>query len=144
MNFFDLQKNIEKYIEENFTKYLDKNKLKTPVYIDDFLDLDKYKNSFAVFFDFATYNFENLSNESMKSNLTLDIYFVRRNGADKALKQDLMNYVSKFYSFFYQDRALGGLVDFGTLTEINNYDAVQGDKGIKITQITLNLELEDE
>lgn len=144
MDFYELQQKIEKYIEDNFNAYLEEQELATPSYVSDYLDFDKYKSSFTVFFDFDSYNFENLSNESMEANLTLDLYFVVRNGISSTLKQKLMQYVSKFYSFFYSDRTLGGTVDFGTITEINNYDAVQGDKGIKITQITMNLELEDE
>lgn len=143
MDFFELQEKIENYIKENFSAYLENEKLSLPVFVSDYLDLDKYKASFTVFFDFDSYNFENLTNESMKANLTLDLFFVCRNGTSTTLKKKLMNYVSKFYSFFYSERSFGGIVDFGTITEINNYDAVQGDKGIKISQITLNLEVED-
>ena len=42
------------------------------------------------------------------------------------------------------DRTLGDLVDFGTIEELNNYDAASGDKGIKISQITIKLQLEDD
>ncbi len=143
MDFFELQQKIENYIKENFSAYLEDKELSKPSFVSDYLDLDKYKNSFTIFFDFDSYNFEELSNESMKANLSLDLYFVARNGTSATLKKNLMNYVSKFYSFFYSERSLCGIVDFGTITEINNYDAVQGDKGIKISQITLNLELED-
>lgn len=144
MDFYSLQKKIESHIEEKFNAYLEEEELEKPSYVSDYLDLDKYKANFSVFFDFDSYRFENLSNESMSASLTLDLYFVVRNGVSQALKQKLMEYVSKFYSFFYSDRTLGGIVDYGTITELNNYDAVQGDKGIKITQITMSLELEDE
>lgn len=143
MDFFELQEKIENYIEKNFSAYLQDENLKSPSFVSDYLDLDKYKSNFTIFFDFDSYNFENLTNESMKANLTLDLFFVARGATSATLKKNLMNYVSKFYSFFYAERSLCGIVDFGTITEINNYDAVQGDKGIKISQITLNLELED-
>lgn len=143
MDFFKLQQKIENYIKENFSAYLENENLSKPSFVSDYLDLDKYKSNFTIFFDFDSYNFENLSNESMKASLTLDLFFVLRNGTSANLKKNLMNYVSKFYSFFYSERSFCGVVDFGTITEINNYDAAQGDKGIKITQITLNLELED-
>lgn len=143
MDFFELQEKIENYIKENFSAYLQNENLKSPSFVSDYLDLDKYKSNFTIFFDFDSYNFENLTNESMKANLTLDLFFVARGATSATLKKNLMNYVSKFYSFFYAERSFSGIVDFGTITEINNYDAVQGDKGIKISQITLNLELED-
>lgn len=143
MDFYELQQKIENYIKEKFSAFLENENLSKPSFVSDYLDLDKYKSNFTIFFDFNSYNFENLSNESMTANLTLDLFFVARNGTSDTLKKNLMNYVSKFYSFFYSERSFCGIVDFGTITEINNYDAVFGDKGIKITQITMNLELED-
>lgn len=143
MDFYELQQKIENYIKEKFSAFLENENLSKPSFVSDYLDLDKYKSNFTIFFDFNSYNFENLSNESMTANLTLDLFFVARNGTSDTLKKNLMNYVSKFYSFFYSERSFCGIVDFGTITEINNYDAVSCDKGIKITQITMNLELED-
>ncbi len=143
MDFYELEENITKYIEDGFTSYLQEANLSKPTYVKDVIDLDKYKYSFTVFFDYASFYFENLSNESQKASVSLDLYFVRRNGVPERLRQDLLNYVSKFYAWFYNDRSLGDIIDYGTITELNNYDAASGDKGIKITQITLSMELED-
>jgi len=143
MDFYDLQKKIEDYIKQGFNAYLGED-IKKPSYVSDNIDLDKYKGDFSVFFDFSSFDFEDLSNESMKASLTMDLYFVRRNGTSETLKKDLLSYVSKFYAFFYTDRSFGNLIDWGTITELNNYDAVSGDKNIKITQLTLRLELEDD
>lgn len=142
MDFYELEENITKYIEDNFTSYLQEANLTKPAYVKDVIDLDKYKYSFTIFFDYASFKFENLSNESHKASVSLDLYFVRRNGIPEALKRDLLNYVSKFYKWFYNNISLGGIIDYGTITELNNYDAASGDKGIKITQITLDMELE--
>lgn len=144
MDFFELEEKITEYIENGFSEYLEKAEVSKPTYIRDVIDLDKYKGNLTVFFDYASFNFENLSNESQTANLTLDLYFVRRNGTPENLRKDLLNYISKFYAWFYKDRTLNGIVDFGTITELNNYDAASGDKGIKITQVTITLELEDD
>lgn len=144
MDFFELEEKITEYIENGFSEYLEKAEISKPAYIRDVIDLDKYKGNLTVFFDYASFNFENLSNESQTANLTLDLYFVRRNGTPENLRKDLLNYISKFYAWFYKDRTLNGIVDFGTITELNNYDVASGDKGIKITQVTITLELEDD
>ncbi len=144
MDFFELEENISSYIEKEFSEYLKEKELSKPLFVKDNIDLDKYKSNLTVFFDFASFNFENLSNESQSANLTLDLYFVRRNGTPEKLRKELLTYISKFYAWFYKDRTLGGLVDFGTIEELNNYDAASGDKGIKISQITIKMQLEDD
>ena len=144
MDFFELEESISNHIKGKFSKYLEEKQLLKPLFIKDNIDLDKYKSNLTVFFDFASFKFDNLSNESQLAKMTLDLYFVRRNDTAETLKQELCNYSSKFYAWFYNDRTLGGIVDFGTIEEINNYDAASGDKGIKISQITITLELEDD
>lgn len=149
IDFYELEQSITDYIKENYTACLNGEGLGEqlpiqPVYVSDVLDLDKYKGNLTVFFDFSNFTFEDLSNESQSASVTLDLYFVRRNGTSETLKKDLLNYVSKFYAWFYSDRSLGGIVDFGTITELNNYSAASGDKGIKISQITIQMQLEDD
>lgn len=144
MDFFELEENISGYIETEFSEYLKEKELSKPVFVKDNIDLDKYKSNLTVFFDFTSFNFENLSNESQSASLTLDLYFVRRNGTQEKLRKELLTYISKFYAWFYMDRTLGDLVDFGTIEELNNYDAASGDKGIKISQITIKMQLEDD
>ena len=144
MDFFELEENISNHIKKEFSEYLEAKQLSKPIFVNDNIDLDKYKSNLTVFFDFASFKFDNLSNESQLAKITLDLYFVRRNGTVEKLKKELCNYISKFYAWFYDDRTLGGIVDFGTIEEINNYDAASGDKGIKISQITITLELEDD
>lgn len=144
MDFYKLEENISEYIEKSFSEYLKKLELTKPLFVKDSIDLDKYKGNLTVFFDFASFNFENLTNESQSTNLILDLYFVRRNGTSEKLRKELLTYISKFYKWFYKDRTLGGFIDFGTIEELNNYDAASGDKGIKISQITIKMQLEDD
>ena len=94
MDFFELEENISAYIEREFSEYLQEKELSKPLFIKDNIDLDKYKSNLTVFFDFASFNFENLSNESQSANLTLDLYFVRRNGTPEKLRKELLTYIS--------------------------------------------------
>mgnify|MGYP007056161855 FL=1 len=149
LDFYEIEKNITEKTRLDFCAYLTEKGIEEPSYCtDEPLDLDKYKADFAVFLDFASFSFDELSSDSQKTKLTLDVYFVRRNGESAKLKSSLLAITSAFYAWFYGkeepciNRDFHGVVDFATISEVNFYDAVSGSTNIKIAQITIEAEVE--
>ena len=147
VDFSKKQKEIKDYIKNNFSDFLIKNKMTAPAeFIDDVLDLDEHTKNITVFYDFESINFDFQSFETQNQKINFEICFVIRNGKSSELKEKSRDYATAFYNWFYSkecNRNFGGLVDYGTIETVNFYDAVQGTKAIKISNLSLVLNLDD-
>lgn len=139
-DFSQIEKQITDFISENFPAFL-RDGLEKPKFINDFLDLDKYKFSNTVFFEFNSWNFDYLQTHEQNGKLDFNLFIVCRN--DKNLKEKCLNYATDFYRFFEETgKNLNGLADFGKINYLTMFDAFEGNPEIKVTELTITLNLE--
>lgn len=147
MDFLTLENNIENYISQNFNDYLGDELPAIDSFVDDFIDLDKYKKSNILFYDFQDFSFTDLSFESRDVSGMLHVYFVVRNASSSVLKQRAAGYTTAFYNFFYDEtkcnRNFNGLTDLGIISSVSFYNAAEANTGIKVVDIAININLED-
>ena len=135
LNIADYIENIKQYVKDNF-----KPKTKVEDFIDDVLDLYKYKKSTIVFYDFDSFEFKELSNESKENELGFSITIVCRNDKSSNLLKKVQGLSSDFFNWFYDDRTFGGLCDFGTISKIEFFNGAENIKASSI-EIKLNKEI---
>jgi hypothetical protein len=138
MNNMDYETNenqIVEYIRGNFNNFTDNS---VSHFINEFLDFDMYTFDKSMFFQFDGYEYDRLTNESKLETLGMSVFIVVRNDTEKNLHKLSREYASAFYNMF---EASGynfyGLVDSGVISEIKFYDAVEGNKGIKLVKIDI-------
>jgi len=136
-----IQTKIIEYIDSNYERYLSKYGIKKPQITTDFIDLDKYKNNFTLFIDFNKINFNKTKftdDCSRSMQFQISIYLVFRNNTSEKLKEIMLDGASAFYSLMNN-------TDFTqevTITELNNYNIVEGSKFIVISEFTMNIGIE--
>jgi hypothetical protein len=131
---------IVDYVKDNFNGCVPEGRNPIEHFINEFLDFDHYVYDNALFFQFDDYSYEELSNQSKLETGNMRIFIVVRNGREQELHERLRDYATAFYIMFEKSvYSLGGIVDIGMITAVNFYDAVEGNKNIKLCEITLNL-----
>jgi hypothetical protein len=140
INFLSQQNRVIQYIKERYEAYIPEGYAPPNNYTCDFLDLDNYKNSFTIFFDFSYYTFSLKTNESELQEFILTVYLIARNDKPKKLREKILEYTTAFYQMFdYSEQCFDGAVDYGAITSIDFYDIVEGSKNLKAAEITLTL-----
>jgi len=136
-----IQTKIIKYINSNYEKYLTAYGIGKPQITTDFIDLDKYKNNFTLFIDFNKINFNQTKftdDCSRSMQFQISIYLVFRNNTSEKLKEIMLNGASAFYTLMNN----ADISQEVTITELNNYNIVEGSKFIVISEFTLNIGVE--
>lgn len=140
VNFLAQQNRIIEYIKEHYGEYIPEGYAQPDNYTSDFMDLDKYKNNFTVFFDFGTYTFSLKTNESELQEFILTINLVVRNEESEKLRKKILEYATAFYQMFDQsEQCFDGAVDYGKINSITFFDWVEGSKNLKVAEIELLL-----
>jgi hypothetical protein len=143
INFLEQQDRIIEYIKEHYAEYIPEGYHEPNNYTSDFIDLDRFKNDFTVFFDFGHYMFELKTNESELQEIELAVFLLVRNDKSKNLREKMLEYATAFYQMFdYSDQCFDGVVDYGKISSIIFYDWVEGLENIKVAEITLTLRSE--
>lgn len=147
MNFANLENGIINYFQNNLPAKVTAAGLDNiEDYVNDFIDLDKYRHNAMIFFDFSEYHFENLSLDSRNATCNFDLYLILRNKTPTELQTDLLNYTDCIYNFYYensQNQTFGGLVDVGIIQDVELFSAFAGNNNIKLVDFTFKLDLED-
>lgn len=148
MNFTDFVDKIKTYVADTLPDYLEAAELKNfDGYIDDFIDLDKYKQKTLLFFDFEDMTFRELSLGSLEVEQTMHIYIVLRGQSADNLRALLRKYTTAFYTFFYDpdksERRFSGIIDNGLINDVIFFDAALGNENIKVADISINMKVED-
>jgi hypothetical protein len=128
---------ITQYIADRFNGFAE-----TPIthFLNEFLDLDQYKFDSSLWFSFDGYDYQDLTNQSRMETCELRVFITERNDTEQALHTRLRGHVSAFYAMFEAGQCnFGGIVDMGLIASVRFYDAVEGDKGRKLAEITMNL-----
>jgi hypothetical protein len=140
MDFRLKENEITEYVENNFNSNVPEDVNHIEHFINEFLDFDHYVYDNTLFFQFDNYDYEELTNQSRLETCNMRIFIVVRNGREKELHERLRDYVTAFYTMFEKSvYNLGGIVDTGMITAVGFYDAVEGNKNIKLCEITLSL-----
>jgi hypothetical protein len=140
VNFFSQQNEIKDFIETNYKDYMLDGLSPPQAYVDDFLDLDKYRQDFSLFFNFSSYTFERETNISENQETVLTVFLVVRNDDGDMLREKLLKYATSFYKFFDDtDRNFGGLVDYGKIESLTFFNAAEGQKNVKVAQVDIVL-----
>ena len=150
MDYKEQQNRIKAYIQNNYPIAIESlNELKNlelqPIeaYIDDFLDLDLYGKSRQLFFNFGTYNYDYLSNDSEDEDFVFSIYLVFRKASVSTLRENMLDYATAFYKMFDDSgRNFGGIADYGKIETVQFYPAAEGHPGVKIAELTIRLHSE--
>jgi hypothetical protein len=134
------EEEIVGYVTDNFNAHVPEGGTPVEHFINEFLDFDRYVYDNALFFQFDNYSYEELTNQSRLETHNMRIFIVVRNGGEKNLHGRLRDYATAFYAMFEASvYNLGGIADTGMITAVGFYDAVEGNKNIKLCEITVSL-----
>jgi hypothetical protein len=140
INFLSQQDRIIEYIKSHYEEYIPERCPFPNDYTSEFLDFDKFKNDFTVFFDFGHYTFSLKTNESELQEFILTVYIVVRNDKPEKLREKVLEYATAFYQMFdHSEQCFDGAVDYGKINSIMFYDWVEGSKNLKVAEIELQL-----
>jgi hypothetical protein len=144
IDFLTQQDKILNFIKNEYKNYMIDHLPEPNAYIGEaLLDFDKYRDDFTLFTDFGTYEFSYLSNESTDQDITLNVYLVVRNDTDDKLRRKLLRYTTSFFKFFDATGSnFGGAVDYGIITDLTFYPYAEGQRNIKVSQVTITLRSE--
>jgi hypothetical protein len=140
MDYQEKEDLIVNYVKDNFNNHVPEGGRPIEHFINEFLDIDSYVYDNALFFQFDNYAYEDLTNQSNLETGNIRIFIVVRNDKEKKLHERLRNYATAFYTMFEESvYNLGGIVDTGMITAVKFYDAVEGNKNIKLCEMALSL-----
>lgn len=144
IDFEEKENQIKAFIEENFPDYISGAELEQmDAYIDDFLDFDKYKQNKKFFYNFSTYDFNDLSNESNSATFNVSFYIVLKGEEAGTLRSNLLKYAAAFYKMFEKSgNNLNGIFDFGKIDTVNFYNAAEGHKELKVCSLDVTFQIE--
>jgi ABC-type long-subunit fatty acid transport system fused permease/ATPase subunit len=132
------EENIIEYVKNNFNSYVEGKPIN--YFINEFLDFDTYNYDNSIFFEFDNYSYEQISNESQLETLSMAVFIVVRNDIEKNLHENLRDYATSFYKMFEASGCnFKGLFDQGIITDVDFYDAVEGNPSIKLAKINISL-----
>jgi hypothetical protein len=134
------QEKIYNFIVDNYNNYLPAY-LQNPIYTKEFLDMDKFKNNFTVFIDFAQItfpqsNYEDDCEEVERLNLT--IYLVHRNNTSETLQENNLDSSYAFYKLI-KDKPDLIFVQEITIDSIDFYNWAEGNKYLVVSEFTLSM-----
>jgi hypothetical protein len=143
MNLKEIQDTFKDFIENNYEKYLQEYEIKKPVITTDFLDFDKYKYDFTCFVDFNRFLFNNSRYKddcSASMQFYISIYLVFRNNTSENIKNKMLNATSAFYELIEYNNIKK--IQDKHITEIQNFNIVEGTKYISVSEVSINIEVE--
>ena len=142
-SFFEQQETIEKYIKDNYKKFLSEYNINEPVVSTDFLDFDKYKNDFTLFIEYSRIEFPitQYSDDCEHiQKLHLKIFLVFRNDTSANLQKKLSDSAFAFYKMFRSGKRFN-ISEDTILTGINFYNYAEGNKYIAASEIGFTMEI---
>jgi hypothetical protein len=140
INFLNQQDTIIEYIKAHYQQHIPELYPAPNEYTSEFLDTDKFKNNFTIFFDFGEYTFEWKTNESELQEIQFTVYLMVRNDASEKLHEKMLQYTTAFYQMFDESgQSFEDSVDYGRIASINFYQWPEGNKNIKVVEINLIL-----
>jgi hypothetical protein len=144
MNYQEKEDLIVQYVKDKFNDFVPSPAVPPVKYfINEFLDFDKYNYDHILFFQFDNYAYEELTFNSKLETGNMRIFMVVRNDTEQVLHERLRQYASAFWNMFEASRySFSGIVDMGMITGANFFDAVEGNSGIKLCEMTLSLSRE--
>lgn len=132
--FKEREEGIINFVKEIFPNYSETD---FEAYVNDFIDLDKYKYDTMLFFNFGSYAITPLTNESGAGSFSFDIYMVFRNDESEVLKDRMTEFADAFFQMFKENGFnFGGVIDGTMETEIYFFNAAEGNPNTKICQMT--------
>lgn len=136
-DFLETENAIKDYIKEKLPALLEEMELDNfDGYIEDFLDLDKYAKSKQLFFDFNTYSYDYLTNESENETIDLNIYLTFMKDKPSSLITKMKKYTAALIELFKRSNySFEGIVDFGKYDSVQFYLAPDGTPDVKISNI---------
>jgi hypothetical protein len=138
MDYQEKENQITEYVKNNFNNFVES--VNIDHYINEYLDFDLYTFNRIIFFKFEDYEYQELTNESNLETSSLTIFIVIRNDTEKNLHKQLREYASSFYNMFEaSNNNFGGIVDQGMINNVSFFDAVEGNKNIKLAKIDSTL-----
>ncbi|MDR1301539.1 MAG: hypothetical protein LBK43_03600 [Treponema sp.] len=143
INFLDQQNSIINYIEDHYKEYIPEQYPEPNEYTSEFLDPDKFKKSFTVFFDFGEYTFNWKTNESELQEIEFTVYLMVRNDSSAKLREKILQYTTAFYQMFDESgQSFDDITAYGRIASINFYQWPEGNYNMKVSEINLILRSE--
>jgi hypothetical protein len=148
MNFLNYVGSIKSFLETALPTELNILKIEYPnvpvsnpkKYIEDFFDVDKYKDTIVVYITpDPEYTFEELSNESKLLANSLDIFVTFKGDTEPNLKALAKIYFEAFFEAVKKDESLGGLVDYAMIENMKFYDGIDGVQQAKAIYVRLKI-----
>jgi len=143
MNFKEQEKAITEYVKNNFQNYLKEFNLKDPEIVNDWLDFDKYKQSFICFIDFdeVDFPFSKFSDScSETQRLVVEFYLVFRNDTPSNLQNKMLDGTSAFCEMMWEFDVRKFLS--ARINKINFFKFIEGSNNIMSSKFTVQFEVD--
>lgn len=138
--FSDTELAIRSYVQDNLPAVLTEfNQADFDKYINDCIDLDKYKYNTELFFNFGSYTIAPLTNESGAGAFAFDVFMVFRGGTPEALHEKMLKYADAFYELFVRSGFnFGGAIDGTMEVAADFFNAAEGNVNTKVCTMTFS------
>ena len=136
-DFTEKETAVKKFVETKLPEYFESAGIgEIDGFVDDFLDFDKYKKNTVIFYDFESYNFGDLTNESNESRANISLRIALRGAAAESLRDKLRIACSAVYQMSEDNGGnFGGIYDFGKITQVSFFNAANGNASLKVARI---------
>lgn len=136
IDFSEKESAVKSFVENNLPPYLEGAGVGGAVFVDDFPDFDKYKSPAVIFYDFESYSFGELTNESNSARANVSLIVALRGSPPAELRERLRNACTAVYKMSEDTGGnFGGIYDFGKITQISFFNAVNGNVALKVARI---------
>jgi hypothetical protein len=143
MDYQEKEDLIVNYVKDNFNKFVPESAPPVEYFVNEFLDFDRYAYSNTLFFQFDNYSYEELTFNSKLEACNMRVFIAVRNDKERPLHERLRSYASAFWNMFEASRySFSGIIDIGIISGVSFFDAVEGNSGIKLAEITMSLSKE--
>jgi len=132
---------IKDFMEKTYPKYLETFDLEAPFVTTEFLDFDRFKNSFCLFIEYDRVSFTSPYADDCKgiARIFCDVFLAFRNDTIANLDEKLLNASSAFYEMFRDERI--DIADGITIQETNFFKYVEGNKHLVASKFSMEFDI---
>lgn len=136
--FSDTETTIKTYVEDNLPAVLTEFDVSDfDKYVNDYIDLDRYKQKAVLFFNFGSYELSPLTNESAAGQFQFDVFMVFRGDTPENLHERMVKSGDAFYEMFARSGFnFGGAIDGTMNVMVNFFNAAEANVNTKVCSLT--------
>ena len=132
---------IKDFMEKTYPRYLETFDLEAPFITTEFLDFDRFKNSFCLFIEYDRVSFTSPYADDCGgiAKIFCDVFLVFRNDAIANLDEKLMNASSALYELFRCERI--DMADGINIQDANFFKYVEGNRHLVASKFSMEFDI---